>query len=235
MSRGRWVSLYSGGKDSSWALHRALEVGLDVGRLLTVHPTEDSYLYHVPATDLVALAAESIGVPLVEVDQPPVEGTDSTARGDAEIEPLEEGLRSLAPELGGIAGLIVGAVESEYQRDRVKALADRLDAEVFAPLWREDPVEVATAMIESGFEIRFVQVAADGLGESWLGRRLDEDAVSELRALNESHGVHVLGEGGEFETLVTDGPHMSEPIEIEAETVWEGARGHLAITDAWLD
>ena len=45
-----WVSLFSGGKDSSWALYRALEEGLDVSRLLTVHPAGDSYMYHTPAT-----------------------------------------------------------------------------------------------------------------------------------------------------------------------------------------
>jgi len=47
-----WVSLFSGGKDSSWALYRALEEGLDVSRLLTVHPAGDSYMYHTPATEL---------------------------------------------------------------------------------------------------------------------------------------------------------------------------------------
>jgi len=63
MNDGQWVSLFSGGKDSSWALYRALEEGLDVGRLVTVHPEGDSYMYHVPATRLADLAAESIGIP----------------------------------------------------------------------------------------------------------------------------------------------------------------------------
>ena len=234
MTRGRWVSLFSGGKDSSWALYRALETGLDVGRLLTVHPEPDSYMYHVPATDLAGLAAESIDIPLVEVDQPAVEGTNSSERGDAEIEPLEGALVELAPELGGIAGIIAGAVESEFQTSRIGALADRLDADLYAPLWHEDPESLGQTMLDAGFEIRIVQVSAYGLDESWVGRRLGEAAFAELAELNERYGVHVLGEGGEFETLVTDAPHMDRPIEFEAETVWEGDRGHLEITDAWL-
>ncbi len=36
------------------------------------------------------------------------------------------------------------------------------------------------------------------------------------------------------ETFVTDGPHMARPIELEYETVWEGTRGHIEITDASL-
>lgn len=235
MNRGQWVSLFSGGKDSSWALYRALESGLDVERLLTVHPEADSYMYHVPATELARLAAASIGIPLVEVTQPALESQDSTARGDAEIEPLESALRDLAPDIGGVEGIIAGAVESEYQTARIEALSDRLDADLYAPLWREDPEELGAAMIEAGFEIRVVQVAADGLDESWIGRRLDERAFEELRDLHEEYGVHVLGEGGEFETLVTDAPHMDRRIEYEAETIWEGNRGHLEMTDAWLE
>lgn len=235
MNRGRWVSLFSGGKDSSWALYRALETGLDVGRLLTVHPEADSYMYHVPATKLAHLAAESIGIPLVEVPLPAFDGHDSTSRGDAEIEPLEAALRDLAPEIGGISGIIAGAVESEYQTSRIEALSERLAADLYAPLWQEDPVELGTAMIDRGFEIRIVQVSAYGLNESWVGRRLDAEALGELQKLHEEYGVHILGEGGEFETLVIDAPHMDRRIAYDAETVWDGNRGHLAITDAWLE
>ncbi|WP_424019675.1 diphthine--ammonia ligase [Halorientalis pallida] len=236
---GAWVSLFSGGKDSSWALYRALETGLAVERLVTVHPEGDSYMYHVPATDLAALAAESVGIPLVDVHPDDFEAetaTDAGEQGDAELEPLEAALRDLDADLpGGIAGLTAGAVESEYQTSRIEAMADRLGADLFAPLWQEDPRALADAMLDTGFEIRIIQVAAYGLDESWLGRTLDRDALADLEALNEEYGVHVLGEGGEFETLVTDGPHMDRPIRLEYDTVWEGSRGYIRIEDARLE
>jgi len=238
MSEGQWVSLFSGGKDSSWALYCAHEEGLDVARLVTVHPEGDSYMYHVPATHLASLAAESIDVPLVDVEPAGFEAaaaTESGAQGDAELEPLEAALRTVAEHLdGGLAGVTAGAVESEYQTSRIEAMCDRLGCELFAPLWQRDPRELGAAMLDAGFEITVLQVAAYGLDESWLGRTLDRDALDELAALNEEYGVHVLGEGGEFETFVTDGPHMSRPVELEYETVWEGDRGHLEITDARL-
>jgi len=242
---GAWASLFSGGKDSSWALYRALEEGLPVDRLVTVHPGEDSYMYHVPATGLAALAAESIGVPLVEVepgDLGAADATDSGVQGDSELEPLEAALADLDAALredpdaaDGLAGVTAGAVESEYQTSRIEAMAERLEIELFAPLWQRDPETLAEEMLDAGFEIRIVQVAAAGLDESWLGRTLDRDALADLRDLNEAYGVHLLGEGGEFETLVVDGPHMNRRIELEAEPVWEGGRGHLDIADAWLD
>jgi ABC transporter with metal-binding/Fe-S-binding domain ATP-binding protein len=233
---GAWVSLFSGGKDSSWALYRALERGLPVERLVTVHPSADSYMYHVPATRLARLAADSIGIELVEVDPGDLgaaAATDSGRQGDAELEPLEATLRELDAEFG-VAGLIAGAVESEYQTGRIEAMADRLGADLFAPLWQEEPRELAEAMLAAGFEIRVIQVAAAGLDESWLGRRFDAGALAELAALREEYGVHLLGEGGEFETLVTDGPHMARPIELDARPEWEGTRGRLRIEDARL-
>ena len=235
---GSWVSLFSGGKDSSWALYRALEEGLNVSHLLTVHPGEDSYMYHVPETRLAGLAAESIGIDLVEVEPGDLNAADvddAGAQGDRELEPLEAALSELDAELdGGVAGVTAGAVESEFQTSRIRGMCDRLGIDLFAPLWQRDPRELAEEMLDAGFEIRIVQVAARGLDESWLGRTLDADALAELTALNEEYGVHVLGEGGEFETFVTDGPHMRRPIELEYETVWEGTRGHVRVTDARL-
>lgn len=235
---GQWVSLFSGGKDSSWALYRALEAELDVARLVTVHPDGDSYMYHVPATELASLAAESIAIPLVNVEPEDFKAeaaTDSGRQGDAELEPLEAALRELDGELdGGITGVTAGAVESEFQTTRIEGMCDRLDIELFAPLWQRDPVELATEMLDAGFEITIIQVAAAGLDESWLGRTLDRKALSDLQKLNDEYGVHVLGEGGEFETLVTDGPHMNRPIELDYETEWDGTRGRIVITDATL-
>lgn len=239
MSATGWVSLFSGGKDSSWALYEALRRDLPVARLVTVHPSMDSYLYHVPATRLAGLAARSIYIDLLEIDSGDLgadtasAAADAGAQGDRELEPLEGALRELDAERG-LSGVIAGAVESEFQASRIEAMCGRLDCELFAPLWRCDPRALAEAMCEAGFEIRVLKVAATGLDESWLGRQLDREAFDELERLNERYGVHLLGEGGEFETIVTDGPHMSCPIELEWDTEWDGSRGRLRITDAWL-
>lgn len=233
-----WVSLFSGGKDSSWALYQALEHGLNVTKLVTVHPGEDSYMYHVPATDLAALAAESIGIDILEIDPGELDAEstiDAGAQGDRELEPLEAALTALTDELN-LAGVTAGAIESEFQTSRITAMCERLGIDLFAPLWQREPEALATEMLEAGFEITIVQVAAYGLDESWLGRTLDAEAIAELQALNEEYGVHILGEGGEFETIVTDGPHMQRAIELDYDVEWDesGGRGRLRITDARL-
>jgi diphthine-ammonia ligase len=234
----RWVSLFSGGKDSSWALYRALEDGRDVTHLLTVHPSTDSYMYHVPETGLARLAAESAGIELIEINPDDFNASnavDAATQGDRELKPLEDALEELDETLsGGITGVTAGAVESEFQTNRIRGMCDRLDIELFAPLWQRDPVTLGEKMIDAGFEITIIQVAARGLDASWLGRTLDTETLSELITLNDRYGVHVLGEGGEFETFVTDGPHLSRPIELEYTTVWEGTHGYIDVTNATL-
>jgi uncharacterized protein (TIGR00290 family) len=196
-------------------------------------------MYHVPATELASLAAESIGIDLVDINPDSFDAenaTDAGKQGDAELEPLEAALTDLNDDIeGGIAGLTVGAVESEFQNDRVGEMADRLGVDVFAPLWERDPRELGEAMLDAGFEIQIIRVAAGGLDDSWLGRTLDGDALDDLESLGETYGVHMLGEGGEFETLVTDGPHMDRPIRLEYDTEFDGTRGQLRIQDAWLE
>lgn len=235
MTDGGWISLFSGGKDSSWALYRALDSGREVTQLVTVHPPADSYLYHVPATDLASLAAESIGIPLMEVVAEDVGGAvESSRRGDEELAPLERALEELVSS-GGYEGITAGAVESRFQRDRLQGMADRLGLELYAPLWHGAPIELLEQMVAAGLEIVVIAVAADGLDEDWLGRVVDREAIEALTRLRETHGVHPMGEGGEYETLVTDGPHMGRPIVIEGQPTWDGTRGELLIETARLD
>jgi ABC transporter with metal-binding/Fe-S-binding domain ATP-binding protein len=234
MTDGGWISLFSGGKDSSWAVYRALDSGRDVTKLVTVHPPADSYLYHVPATDLASLAAESIGIPLMEVEAEDAGGAvESGQRGDEELAPLQQALEELVSS-DGYEGITAGAVESRFQRDRLQGMADRLGLELYAPLWQRAPIELLEQMVAGGFEIVVIAVAADGLDEDWLGRVLDRDAIEALARLRETHGVHPMGEGGEFETLVTDGPHMDRPIIVEGDSTWDGTRGELRIDSARL-
>lgn len=212
------AALYSGGKDSSYALHRA-QVEADLAHVVTVHASTGSYMYHVPASDVAALAADEMDVNHVEVE----------AEEEDEIQPLEDALSDL-----DVDAVYTGGVESDYQRSRVDDVADRLDVEHRAPLWHCDP-EQKLREIADDYEVVVTAVAAGGLDEDWLGRSLDGDSVQELIELRESHGVHPLGEGGEFETLAVSGPHVDFRIAVEYDVEWDGVRGEIKVEDAWIE
>ncbi|CAJ37806.1 diphthine--ammonia ligase [Methanocella arvoryzae] len=217
------AALFSGGKDSSYAVFIARHYGWEVSRLVTVFSqSPESYMYHVPAVELTRLAAESIGIPLVEVVTPP--------EPEAELIPLRDTISKL-----GVDGIVSGALESEYQRRRLDQICQDAGVKSFAPLWHKNPRELLGDMVDQGFEIMIVGCMAEGLDEKWLGRVLDKAALAELDRLHAKYGIHVAGEGGEYESMVIGGPHMQRRICVDYEKEWRVHSGKIIVKEAWLE
>lgn len=217
------AALVSGGKDGILALHCAQSAGWDVTHLVTVRPrVPDSYMFHAPNTHLGGLIAEAVGAQLVDVE--------TRGEKETEVDDLEGALRGL-----DVDGFVSGALASEYQRTRLERIGHRLGLKSFAPLWHKRPEEVLATVSGAGWDVRFAAVAAEGLDERWLGRRLDRAAVRELADLHARHGIHVAGEGGEYETLVLDAPCYQKRIEPgDARAVWMRDHGAWQVGDATL-
>jgi len=132
-------------------------------------------------------------------------------------------------------GVVVGAIASDYQHDRVNRIAEELGLRVFAPLWRHDAHRLLRDYLVSGFEIAFSSVSAEGLDASWLGRRWDKETIDDLLRLERSRGIHPCGEGGEYETLVLDAPLFHQRLEVlRAESEWKGTAGVWRVLEARL-
>lgn len=217
------AALVSGGKDSVLALHVAQCHGWDVTHVVTVKPrAHDSWMFHVPNTDLGPLLAQAVGVPLVSVE--------TGGEKESEVADLERALGRL-----DIEGFVSGALASEYQRTRLEGVGHRLGLRSFTPLWHKRPLEVLRTVSGSGWDVRFAAVAAEGLDERWLGRRLDAAAIEELVRLQERYGVHPAGEGGEYETLVLDAPCFRKRIEVvRASNDWRRDGGSWRVEEARL-
>ncbi len=221
----RVAVLYSGGKDSNYALYWALKQGFDVKYLVSMHSeSEESYMYHVPNIHLTELQARAAGIPLVK-------GFTSGEK-EREVEDMKAVLEGLR-----IDGIVAGALASEYQKRRVDRVAEELGLQSFAPAWHRNPEEYMRELIGI-FDIVVVGVSAYGLDESWLGRRIDERALEELVALHEKYKLHVAGEGGEFETFVRDAPFFRARVVFDdVEKLWDDYTysGVLAVRGAHLE
>lgn len=216
------AALISGGKDSSFAIHKALQEGHEVTDLITIIPAnEDSYMFHSANIHLTELISEACGIPLIS--------QHSTGEKEKELEDLTKAISKAK-----VDGVAVGAIESEYQASRVRRICEELGIKMYAPLWHMDPERLLREMIDI-MDIRMVKVAAAGMDESWLGRRFDEKMLEELKILNRKYRVHIAGEGGEYESLVLDAPYYRKRINIlDSCNLWMGDHGIMKVINAEL-
>lgn len=223
----RLAVLFSGGKDSMYAMHTMQKQNYHICCLLTIESeNEHSYMFHTPAISLTSLQAESLGLPLLR----------ASTKGEKEAELADlKALIKRAVEEFDIDGIVTGALYSVYQRERVEKICEELGLQVFSPLWHIHQEKELRAIIDAGYEIILTAVAAEGLDKSWLGRVLTHEDVDKLVLLEKKLGLNVAGEGGEFESLVINGPEFSKKLQIISSTVnVDGSSARLTIIEAKL-
>ena len=119
----------------------------------------------------------------------------------------------------------------------IDKICKKLGLKSITPLWGEDPENLIREEIGLGFEIIVTGVFADGFDKSWLGRKIDEKCVEDLKKMNQKFGVHISGEGGEYESSVLSGPIFERKIVIaDYQTVWENSTnsGYMVVSQAML-
>lgn len=222
------ASLFSGGKDSAFALWCAQMQGWEVVTLVTVFPqSEESWMFHYPALKWTKLQAEALGIPQVTI---PTKGVK-----EMELEDLSKGLGKLAKS-SGIEGIVSGAVASEYQKTRLDNVCEKLGLKSFAPLWHKNQEQLVGEEIESGFEIIVTACNALGLNIKWLGRKLGPSELDDLVKLEKHYGLNVAFEGGEAETFVLNAPHFKgRLVVVRATPHWWGDSGYLELDEVRLE
>ncbi|OPY33216.1 MAG: ATP-binding region [Methanomassiliicoccales archaeon PtaU1.Bin124] len=219
----RLAALFSGGKDSTYAIMLMEQMGHEVTHLITIVP-KDPYamLFHTLNLNLIPLQAESMGKALVRVGSSGEEAADLAA--------LKAALASIEVE-----GVITGAIASDYQWDRINGVCEDLGLRCFSPMWRKEQETLLRDMADGGLKAIIVGTFAEGLDKRWLGIELDHKAIDSLVKLRTRFSVNVSGEGGEYESLVLDSPMHSRPIEIIETRVEEDINSsRLRVTDARL-
>ncbi|KAK4201312.1 putative ribonuclease [Triangularia verruculosa] len=167
---------------------------------------------------------------------------------------LLKGIKARHPEANAVCA---GAILSTYQRTRVESVAVRLGLTPLAYLWKfpvlpsptGDDGQLLLDMEQAGLEARIIKVASGGLGEEdlWVnvasakGKNKVEKGMKKFSFGEGLDGGAVIGEGGEFETLVVNGPGrlFRKRIVVEEEgrrVVREGGgTAWLSLRDAKLE
>jgi diphthine-ammonia ligase len=198
--------LFSGGKDSCYALYKAKKEHEIVCLITMASDNPDSYMFHTPNIELTKLQSEALDIPLIS-------GITKGEKED-ELKDLKDLIKK-AKEKFKLDGIVTGAIRSEYQATRIQKICDELKLKCINPLWHKDQIELLNELLENKFEVIITRVAAYPFDEKLLGKKIDEEVIKKLADMNKKYQINPAGEGGEIETFVTDMPLFKKKIEIE--------------------
>jgi uncharacterized protein (TIGR00290 family) len=190
---------WSGGKDSTLALHKVLEEKeLAVNYLLTtLSDTYNRVSMHGVREELLIAQAESIGIPLYQVrlaESPQMDEYEKT---------MELHLNKLKQE--GISTSVFGDIFLEDLKIYREKKLSEIGMDAVFPLWKKDTRAILKEFLALGYKT-VVVCAQRGL-EAFCGRVIDDNFMDDL-----PEGIDPCGENGEFHTFVFDGPLFKYPV-----------------------
>ena len=212
------IASWSGGKDSAFALHKALQEGHKVQNLLIMMQDKATSNFHMISSQLLDAQSNAIGIPIVKIPTTP--------------QTYEEDFRKalMDSKKKGADGIITGDIfdVALHEAGWLDKITKEIGLTPVRPLWHRDTTEVLDEFIKEGFKATVVRVKKELLGMDWLGRTLDRQFFNDLKKLGT---VDLCGERGEYHTFVTDGPNFKKRIEIqESKTSTVNGWGRLEIT-----
>jgi diphthine-ammonia ligase len=213
-----FVTSWSGGKDSCYAMMQAIQQGLTPKVLLNMM-NENGKVSRSHGLPLSILNAQAQKMEL------PLEAVPATW-GDYEAKFIRV-LKRLKNKYD-LGSAVFGDIDLQAHKDWEDKVCEAASLEAVLPLWQQNRMELVNRMLEN--EIVTMIVSCNTvMGEAYLGKILTKELAQELH----EKGIDPCGENGEFHTLVLNCPLFSAAIVLPAFTkityenycfiVWEAA------------
>jgi uncharacterized protein (TIGR00290 family) len=196
------IFCWSGGKDSSYALHKVLQEGVyNVKYLLsTFNGNYKRLSMHGVREELIEAQAASIGIPLLKAYV--------YEASNAEYEQQMKSIL-LQAKAEGINHVLYGDLFLEDLRAYRESKMNELDMHCVFPIWKTDTQWMINDFVAKGFQSVLCCINDGYLDESWVGRTIDQQFINELPST-----VDPCGENGEFHSFCFQGPVFNYPIQI---------------------
>ena len=178
--------LFSGGKDSCYALYKASKEHEITCLLSVISKNPESYMFHTPNIELTKIQAKAMELPLIT----------KTTEGEKELELNDlKLLIQTAVAKYKIEGVVTGALASVYQATRVQKICAQLGLWCFNPIWQMDQIELLNELKKNKFQTVIVGVFAYPLDDSYLGKKITKNMIDKLIELNKKYKINPAGEG----------------------------------------
>jgi len=189
---------WSGGKDGYLALHRTADL-FNIEALLTMF-TEDGTRSrsHGLRPEVLVRQASLLNLPLIS----------ARASWKTYEQEFKRGLRELAGD--GFSHVVFGDIFLDEHKMWVERVCNECGLEAIEPLWGEHTSTLFRQFLATGAQAQIVATNAALLNDTWLGKKLCEDMLSNF----ESVGVDACGERGEYHTLVFASPRMTSELKL---------------------
>ena len=200
--------LYSGGKDSTFAIHHAKKKGWNIKYLISVKPTrKDCFLFHYATVEQTRDLAKMLQIPHFYVKCRIADPVKEASIVKEIVEKNQKKMKVDAVVLGG-TGL------QETQLKSVQNALRLLKVDAFASHAGEEHDLLMEEMLMNGYEILITQIASDGL-KDWLGKKITKENFPQLKRDSVKYGFHIGFEGGYADTLVIDCPMFPKKFVVE--------------------
>lgn len=200
----KFVASYSGGKDSTLAIYRAILQGMIPIELFTTYNADrqQSWFHGIP-NELLNRISDEINIPISLIN----------TTGEKYQENFEAYLRK-AKELGAEV-CVFGDIDLE---EHLKWCTDRCIAvglEAFFPLWKECRKDLVYEFINIGFKTMITVVDTSRLSQNFAGKILTKEVAEEI----EKSGADICGENGEYHTFSFDGPLFKNSVKFQVNPI----------------
>ena len=190
---------WSGGKESALSFYRAEKSGVNISYLLNMISEDGKHSRsHGINSNFLRLQAEAIGIPIVQ----------RRATWEIYEEEFKKAISDFKKE--NIQAGVFGDIDLQEHRDWVERVCKDVGIRPILPLWKGKREELLEEFINLGFKTIVIATQASFLGKEWLGRKIDEKFVEELKVMG---GIDLCGEKGEYHTFVYDGPIFKNPVQ----------------------
>lgn len=194
-----FVTSWSGGKDSCYAMMQATQQGF-IPKVLLNMMNENGKVSRSHGLPLSILnqQAQKMGLPL--------EGIPATW-GDYEAKFIAV-LKMLKAKYD-LEAVVFGDIDLQPHKDWEDKVCAAASLKASLPLWQQDRIVLVHQMLENGIVTMIVSCNTI-MGEQYLGKILTKELAQELH----EKGIDPCGENGEFHTLVINCPLFSGAIEL---------------------
>ncbi|HPQ07611.1 MAG TPA: diphthine--ammonia ligase [Bacteroidia bacterium] len=214
-SKTKALISWSGGKDSTFALHKILKENKYQPEFLfvTINKNQQRVSMHGVRKELITRQGLSIGIHTRKLYLPENVSMEMYNKMmEAEMKLMKQ---------RGVDRVIFGDIFLEDLKKYREEQLQKIDLKAEFPLWGKDTKELYKEFVEAGYKVKIVSVNLKRLSKDFLGKDLSLELLNEF-----PEEVDVCGENGEYHTFVYDGEIFNYPIEFEVGEVVEKSYQH---------